>query len=301
MANILLLVICLVLGVVFRKTKFLPENSHIVLNNILIYVCLPALALQYIPEIKINSKIIYPIVASWITFCFAVIFFVIIGKIFRFESGTIGALILTGGLCNTAFIGYPVLLALFGEEGLKVGVLVDQTGSFVILSTAGIIVASLYSNGKIHYNTIFKKIFSYPSFVAFLIGVVMNIFNFHFEGELKNLLVKIGSPLPFLALISVGFQLNVSFKRIPIKELSFGLLYKLILAPFIIYFLFFIVFNERGIDVQGSLMQMAMSPMIMGAILASDFNLNPKLANFMVGIGIPLSFFTIIFWYFIIK
>jgi hypothetical protein len=62
-----------------------------------------------------------------------------------------------------------------------------------------------------------------------------------------------------------------------------------------------VIFNEKSIDSQGSLMQMAMSPMIMGAILASDFNLNPKLANFMVGIGIPLSFFTIIFWYLIIK
>lgn len=301
MANILLLIICLALGIIFRKTKFLPDNSHIVLNNILIYVCLPALALLYVPELKISTKIIFPLSAAWITFGLAVLFFIFIGKIFKLEQNSIGALILTGGLCNTAFIGYPVLLALFGEEGLKVGVLVDQTGSFVILSTAGIIVASVYSHGEIHYKSIFKKIFSYPSFVAFILGIIMNIFGLRFEGVLKELLVKIGSPLPFLALISVGFQLNFSFKQLPIKELSFGLLYKLILAPLVIYILFFIIFNEKSIDTQGSLMQMAMSPMIMGAILASDFNLNPKLANLMVGIGIPLSYFTIIFWYFIIK
>lgn len=301
MANILLLIICLALGIIFRKTKFLPDNSHIVLNNILIYVCLPALALLYVPELKISTKIIFPLSAAWITFGLAVLFFIFIGKIFKLEQNSIGALILTGGLCNTAFIGYPVLLALFGEEGLKVGVLVDQTGSFVILSTAGIIVASVYSHGKIHYKSILKKIFSYPSFVAFILGIIMNIFGLRFEGVLKELLVKIGSPLPFLALISVGFQLNFSFKQLPIKELSFGLLYKLILAPLVIYILFFIIFNEKSIDTQGSLMQMAMSPMIMGAILACDFNLNPKLANLMVGIGIPLSFFTIIFWYFIIK
>lgn len=301
MANILLLVVCLIAGVIFRKSKLLPENSHIILNYIVIYICLPALALLYIPELKVSTKIIFPITSAWIVFGFSVLFFYFLGKILKLDKYTVGSLTITGGLCNTAFIGYPVLLALFGEEGLKVGVVVDQTGSFVILSTVGIVVASYYSRGKIEHKNILKKIISYPSFIAFIIGVIMNIFDLHFQGEIASLLTKIGGPLPFLALMSVGLQLRVSLKHLPVKELSFGLLYKLILAPLIVYIIFFIIFNEKGIDVQCSLLQASMSPMIMGAILASDFNLNPKLANLMVGIGIPLSFFTIVLWYFIIK
>lgn len=265
------------------------------------YICLPALALLYIPELIISTKIIYPLIVTYIVFGIAVLFFIFLGRILKLESSTVGSLILTAGLCNTSFVGFPVLIALFGEEGLKVGVLIDQAGSFVILATAATIVASVYSHGKIDYRNIAKKILLYPSFIAFILGIVLNILNFHFEGVLKDLLEKSGSPMAFLALISVGLQLKVSLKGLPVRELITGLTFKLIIAPLIIYILFFVVLKAGGLDVQVSLIEIAMPPMVMGAVLASSFNLNPKLANLMVGIGIPLSFLTLAFWYYIIK
>lgn len=293
--------LCFLLGIIFRKTKLLPENSHVAINNILLYVCLPALALIYIPEIHFSLNTIYPLVVTWIVFGLAIVFFIIFGKVFNLQNGTVGALILTAGLCNTSFVGFPVLIALFGEEGLKVGVLVDQAGSFVILSTFGIIVASIYSHGKIDYKSILKRIITYPSFIAFILGIIMNIFGLKFEGVVKSLLEKAGSPMAFLALISVGFQLRISLKDLPSKEIILGLSYKLIIAPLFIYILFFVLFKGSGLDVQVSLIEIAMPPMVLGAVLASSFNLNPKLSNLMVGIGIPLSFFTLAFWYYIVK
>jgi len=35
----------------------------------------------------------------------------------------------------------------------------------------------------------------------------------------------------------------------------------------------------------------------MGSVMAVSYNLNPRLANLMVGIGIPLSAVTLLFWY----
>jgi malate permease and related proteins len=301
LANILLLVLCLISGILFRKSKLLPENSHVILNNIIMYICLPALALLYIPELKISAKIIYPLIVTYIVFGLAILFFIVIGKVFKFEKNTVGALILTAGLCNTSFVGFPVLIALFGEEGLKVGVLIDQAGSFVILATAATIVASVYSHGKIDSKSIAKKILLYPSFIAFILGIVLNIFDYKFEGVQKELLDKAGSPMAFLALISVGLQLRVSLKDLPVKELVTGLSFKLIIAPLVIYILFFVFLKASGLDVQVSLIEIAMPPMVMGSVLATSFNLNPKLANLMVGIGIPLSFVTLAFWYYIIK
>lgn len=271
------------------------------MNNILLYICLPSLALLYIPELHISIDTIYPVIVAYIVFGLSIVFFIFIGKIFKLPSATVGALILTAGLCNTSFVGFPVLLSLFGEEGLKVGVLVDQAGSFVILAIFGIIVASVYSHDKIDYKGIIKKIITYPSFIAFILGIVMNIFDLHFEGVTKSLLEKAGSPMAFLALLSVGFQLKISLKQLPVKELILGLSYKLILAPLFIYILFFIILRGSGLEVQVSLLEIAMPPMVMGAVLATSFNLNPRLSNLIVGIGIPLSFFTLVFWYFLIK
>ncbi|HAI80845.1 MAG TPA: transporter, partial [Chryseobacterium sp.] len=59
-----------------------------------------------------------------------------------------GALIMCAGFGNTSFVGIPVIQSLFGENGLKTVMLVDQPGSFVALSTVGIAVANYYSGTK---------------------------------------------------------------------------------------------------------------------------------------------------------
>jgi predicted permease len=44
------------------------------------------------------------------------------------------------------FFWVSIIEALYGEEGLKTAILVDQPGSFVVLSTLGILVATIYSS-----------------------------------------------------------------------------------------------------------------------------------------------------------
>ena len=64
--------------------------------------------------------------------------------------------------------------------------------------------------------------------------------------------------------------------------------------------LYKIIFKGSGIMVDASIMQSAMAPMITAAILASNYGLKPKLSSMMVGIGIPLSFITLAFWYWVL-
>jgi predicted permease len=49
---------------------------------------------------------------------------------------------------NTSFLGFPIIEALYGQEGMKTAILVDQPGTFVVLSTLGIIVATMYLKGS---------------------------------------------------------------------------------------------------------------------------------------------------------
>jgi predicted permease len=83
---------------------------------------------------------------AWIGFIVSYLFFSVLGKRLGWSKKLIGCLILTAGLGNTSF-GFQ-LLKLYGEEGLKTAILVDQPGSFVVLSTLGILVATIYSSGN---------------------------------------------------------------------------------------------------------------------------------------------------------
>jgi malate permease and related proteins len=298
MANIILIVVCFFTGIILQKVKSFPKDSYKAFNFIIINLSLPALALLYIPQIKIDTQIVYPIASMWIVFAFAIIFFIVLSKIFRWDKSTTGALIMTAGLCNSSFVGFPVLMTMFGEEGLKVGVVIDQAGSFVVLATAGVIVSSVFASKEFKISKIIKDILIYPPFIAFVLAVILKLSGFQHSETSKNILERLGGLIVILALISVGLQLKISTKETHFKEMFFGLGFKLLLAPALIYVLYFILAKGKGLPVEVSLVESAMPPMVMGSVMAVSYNLNPKLANLMVGIGIPLSFLTLAFWYF---
>jgi predicted permease len=301
MANVLLIIISLLSGYILNKSKIIPENSYQVLNNLVIYICIPALSIVYIPKIQINMSLIFPLAVTWIVFLISVLIFGISGRILKWGKSTTGSLILTSGLCNTSFVGFPVLLAMFGTKGLEIGIIIDQAGSFVLLSTAGIVVASIYSSHKTGVKPIILNIIKYPPFIAFIAGIIILFFKIVISEFLLETLSKIGNTTFLLALVSVGSQLKFEDGFEEIKKLSAGLFYKLIIGPALIFLLYFIIFGKNNLYTQVSLIESAMPPMVMGSILASSYNLNPKLSNLMVGIGIPLSVITLFLWYLLIN
>ena len=102
-----------------------------------------------------------------------------------------------------------------------------------------------------------------------------------------------------LAMLSVGLQLQFDRRSRHFKFLGLGLLYKLILTPALIYFLYVVILNQHSQMIQVSLMEAAMAPMISSSIIATSYGLKPRLCSMMIGFGIPLSFITLIFWYFV--
>lgn len=297
MSDLFLIPLCIITGMLLVKLKSFPDDAHKAINTIIIYVFLPALTLYYIPQIEISYELIFPAAVIWITFLLSIVFFIFLEKIFKWDKRTTGALILTGGLANTSFVGFPVLIALYGEAGLKIGVIIDQAGSFLVLSSLGIIAASVYSSGTYSVKKIVNNILVYPPFIAFVISILMIIAGVKHSEFMSSIFLQLGRPTIILALISVGIQLSPRTDSLLWKEIISGLVYKLLLAPAVIFILYFYLFNLRGLLFQVSLIETAMPPMVMGSVLATQFDLNPKLANLMVGIGIPLSALTLAFWW----
>lgn len=301
MSSFILLFGCLVLGVLLQKVRNFPANTPLVLNQFIIYISLPALALYFIPEITLNSSVLLPVGVAWICFAGSALLFWSLGKAFGWSRKLIGCLILTAGLGNTSFIGFPVIEALYGPEGLKTAILIDQPGSFFILSTVGIAVAAAFSRGTADAKAIAKKIFTFPPFFTFVLAILLNLLNLQFTDDLKDVFQRLGSTVTPLALISVGLQLRIERRSKHWRFLVLGLTYQLILAPFLIYTLYYGMFGLRGEMIQITIIEAAMAPMITACIVAATYGLKPKLANMMIGFGIPVSFITLAFWYWFVQ
>lgn len=301
MFNFVLIFVFLLLGIVLQNVKRFPKNTHKILNWIVIYICLPALALYYIPKIKWSNDLLFPISVAWIGFVVSYLLFSLLGKKFGWSKKLVGCLIITAGLGNTSFLGFPIIQALYGEEGMKTAILVDQPGSFVVLSTLGILVATLFSSGSPNGFHIAKKILFFPPFITFILACVMNILGFDFHEYVEFVLQKIGSTMTPLAMLSVGLQLRFDRKSQHWKFLGLGLLYKLVITPAMFYLLYVVLLQQHTKSIQVAIMESAMAPMITACILASSHGLKPRLSSMMIGFGIPISFVTLLFWYFIVQ
>lgn len=301
MSSILLLFLCLFIGIGLQRLRNFPKNTAVVLNQYILYVALPAMALYYLPKIQLSSDLLLPASIAWIAFGLSYLLFSFLGKMWGWSKKLTGCLIITAGLGNTSFVGIPVIEALYGKEALKTLIIIDLPGTFVVLSTLGVLVATVYANQKGNDESIVKKIFRFPPLIAFAIGFALAILSIDFPDIFSESLKGLASTLTPIALISVGFQLKFKAYSKHYRFLALGLAFQLILLPAIIFALFFFGLGRMDQVAKVCIIEAAMAPMITGTILASNYGLKPELSNMMVGFGIPISFVTIAGWYALIE
>jgi predicted permease len=295
MSNILLLAICMFMGIIIRRTGRVPLNLPASLNAYIVYIALPAAVLRYIHDLKPDSSLFLTALMAWLLFGAGWGFFLLIAKLLKLGRAATGALVLVGGLGNTSFVGLPMIEALYGKEFLGIGIIADQLGSFLVLSTLGVFAANIYSSGTTSPRDMLRKILLFPPFQALCVAIVLRAVPFH--PAFTSVLQKMADTTPPVALVSVGYQLVLGNFRSHLKALTIGLAYKLLIGPAILALLYFKFLGASGTAVNVTIFEAAMPPMITAGIIAADHDLEPELVALMVGIGIPLSFLTLAGWW----
>jgi len=208
-------------------------------------------------------------------------------------------LILVGSLANTSFLGLPMIEAFYGTEHLGLGILIDQLGTYMVLSTLGILVALTYAAGDVSPAAVASKILRFPPFQAVVLALLLKPLDYSEGVEL--VLGKLGATLAPLALVSVGYQLRLAELRGRLPALSAGLAFKLVMGPALILALFAGGFGAGGPSIQVTVFEAAMAPQIGASIVALEHKLDPPLVTLMIGIGIPLSFLTLPVWWYLLQ
>lgn len=309
MTNFIIIFLCFVLGVLLKYLERFPRSTSLSINLFVIYVSLPALILTKFPHLlktlELQGNWWVPISMSWLTFFLAWILIAIMGKRLGWSSPKMGALILTTGLGNTSFVGFPLLEAVVGKEAIPIGILADQPGSFLIVSSLGILVAATYSGGEAKFNYILKKVFSFPPFIALVAAIIWTAINLPFYDFFYEALEKISLSLVPLALFAVGFQTNFNWKVITKRKwpLLIGLSLKLLIFPLGFYLFYRHLIGINDFFLQVTILEAAMATQITSAVVASEFNLDTELANLMVGLSIPISLLSVplINWYLFVR
>ncbi len=292
-----MLLLCLIMGILLRWFKRVPENAHTAINAVIIYISLPSLTLLQIHSVRFNANLPLAAFMPWLLFTVAALLFSTIGHWLKLPRTTVGALIVVGGLGNTSFIGLPMIDAFYGASGVPIGIVIDQLGSYLVLSTIGILIICIYADGALTAKDVVMRIVTFPPLIALVLAVFL--LRVSYPAWLTGALTHLGGTLAPLALVSIGLQLRLDSLSGNQALLAAGVGYKLLIAPALIAVIYFIGLGLRGRTMNITLFEAGMAPQIGGSIVAIQFGLNGPLITLMVGVGTILSFLTLpTWWYF---
>ena len=294
MSAFLLLGISLLAGWLLPRLIALPGGVPAALNIWLLNVALPALVLLQIPRLHPTPALLLFALGPWLVFAGAWALAVWVGRLRGWSRGTVGCLVLTAGLGNTAFIGIPLIEALRGHGALGPAVITDQLGTFLMLSTGGIAAAAYFSGGSVAPRDMLQRILFFPSFIALIAGFVVGALG-GWPALVEPVLQRLADTLAPIALFAVGLQFQLRGFAEDIEALGAGLLWKLALAPAAVLGLGFAL-GTQGTAWSSAVLQTAMAPMISAGLLAEHHGLNPPLARRMVAIGTLLAFASVPLW-----
>ncbi|MFT3907620.1 MAG: AEC family transporter [Steroidobacteraceae bacterium] len=259
-------------------------------------VALPAVVLELLPALPWHATLWYLVASQWLGFVVAFVVIGWLGRLLGWTPGRTAAVILMCGASNTAFIGYPMIEAMRGRDGLSLAVIADQLGCMPVIAVGGALVAALYSgHARPGSREILKRIALFPAFWAIWIGFTLGALHLNWPDAVAQTLHRVGQSMGPLVLFAIGLRLRLTLPRAERGAIFLSMGWKLLLAPAATLALGWLL-GVSGLILTVAVLQMAMAPMFTAAMICHHHKLDPDLANSVVSVGLLLSFATVPLW-----
>lgn len=285
---VLPIAIYLLFGYLF---KIIFQDNSKQLVDFIIYFSLPAIVFSKIYPLELDTKILWLILMFMAIIFFNLFLSYCVGKIMRLNRVTLATFMIMATFGNTSFIGFSYIDAFYGQDYIVYGVIYDIFGSFLLLVSVGMIIITWGSGRKNSILNISKSIFLFPPMIIFFVTIFAK--NFEVPKFIIYTSQNLGSTLVPIAMIAIGMKLELKhiFSRLHIVTVAVVL--KMLIVPIIILFTFKYFYGVDETWVKVTLIEVAMPPMTMAAVLAIKGGLDEKIAINSLVLGVIVSLFTI--------
>ncbi|MBL8918670.1 MAG: AEC family transporter [Myxococcaceae bacterium] len=291
-----LLLGCFALGALARRVSSIPRETPKVLNAWVLNVSLPALVLKAVHAVPLEPRFLLGAAVLWALFGVAAL-----AAVFAVRRGwatreVAGALALSVGLGNTAFVGVPLVEMLGGAAAVGPAVMFDQLGSFLVFAAGALPFAMLFGGERARASVVVKRVVTFPPFLALTLALLLR--PVAFPAGVDVLLARFADMLTPLALVSVGWQLELAGLAGNRGKLLAALCWKLGVAPAAMLGVLLatgggaLTLNDRV-----AVAQAAMAPMVTAAVLAAEYRLAAPLSAALAAVGALASFATVPAWW----
>lgn len=289
-----LILLMLAIGKICARTRLFPDNAAEVLNQFALYICLSAAVLRYGSKLEIGPQILSVAIVPWVLGAIGVGLVLALQRALGWSREITAVLMLSVPLGNTSYLGYPLVQAMLGEAALPYAVIYDQFGSFLILSTFGLIVLAR-SSGEASPTAgqLARRIFSFPPFIALLLA--LTVFPAQPPDAIDGVLQRLSDALLPIVALAVGLQIKFRLPSHALAPLGTGIALKLLLMPALALVWVRLV-GMPPLMADAVVLETAMPTMITAAALAISHRLAPTFAAAMVGYSLILSLLSLPLW-----
>lgn len=299
-SQIFILAIVVLIGAIAGKFRVLTHDSKDMLSKVIFNISLPLmlftnfLKLNASPRLLANSFIVLAVSGIVILFMFLAGW--LITRIFKIKGREAAVFKAHSMFGNTIFLGFPLITALFGVEGLLYASMFHLVSN-IIMWTIGVIVLT-HGDG-----TSWKKSISRvlnPSTIATISGLLFFLFSIKLPELLIRPLSELGAANTWLSMLYIGAMLVLSdvgglLGRKSIYILSIS---RLIFVPSILIAFFALFAAIAGADTDKMvssviILEASMPCMATVVIMAKELGADDHLAVGNVFVSTILSIFTL--------
>lgn len=296
MANFLLIGVCVLVGILFRRLRAFPADTPQALNMLALYVALPAVILLKVPQMAFSADMLAVAVLPWLMLLLSAGLVLAAARLWHWSRAATGVLLLVVPLGNTSFLGVPMIQAFFGAAGIPFLIVYDQVGTMLIFATYGSLILALYGrDGATDLVALTRRALFFPPTVALLLGLALRVWTY--PAAMTQVLEAIAATLTPLVMTAIGFQMTLRLRPTTLAPLGTGLAIKLLLAPLAALLLCRLT-GLQGLAIDVAILEAGMPPMVTASALAVAAGMEAELAVALAGLGIIAAFVTLplLYW-----
>ena len=191
-------------------------------------------------------------------------------------------------IANTGFMGYPINLGIFGQDGFLRAIFSDIATLCIFLFLSYVLALKFGGNVK----TALKKIVFFPSLWAIILGLAINFLNIPIGPVLENTIGYLGQGTIPLIMIVLGLSINFDGITRSKSMIAFTSIMKLVFFPFAAL----MIANFLGLvnlEHTVSVVEAAMPSGMMSLLLSITYKLDYELTSDCIFINTVISLITL--------
>ncbi len=260
-------------GWLLRRFGVLRPQDARPINNVIIYAGLPALIFRAVYPAQLDRSLLIVAVVAWVVFATSAAIAWGATRQMHLPGPVAGGFILTAALGNTGYIGYPVSLAILGDEGLVRAIFYDVFGTVAALLLVGLFVAQHMGSAEERHVNPVKEALSFPAVIALGAALVMRAVPIEVPGLVSDGLEALASMVVPLIMIAVGLSLRPGSIREHLRALTGVAVIRLLVAPLVAAAVAGLVIDDPA-AVSLVVLEAGMPSMMLSLVIGARFKLD---------------------------